>query len=226
MENKYNLSREQNIFIAKRNIVDYIWKSANLEGINVTYLEAQAIYDGGVVNGLTVDNIIAINNLKYTWQFILESENLNCDFNLLTYLHKLTCDKLVLNQDLGKLRTTPVNIGGTNWKPQFPIESQIIEELEMLLKQSQKTKTEIAIEVMLWIMRRQMFIDGNKRVGMLFANKIMIDNGCGIITISQKDQPVFFEKLIKYYETGENTDLKEWIYKIIFLYYFFYGFKI
>ena len=212
MENKYNLSREQNIFIAKRNIVDYIWKSANLEGIGVTYPETQAIYDGGVVNGLTVDNIIAINNLKYAWQFILENDNLNYDFNLLTFLHKLTCDKLVLNQDLGKLRTTPVNIGGTNWKPQFPIESQIIEELEMLLKQSQKTKTEIAIEVMLWIMRRQMFIDGNKRVGMLFANKIMIDNGCGIITISQKDQPVFFEKLIKYYQTGENTDLKEWIY--------------
>ena len=212
MENKYNLSREQNIFIAKRNIVDYIWKSANLEGINVTYLETQVIYDGGVVNGLTVDNIIAINNLKYAWQFILESENLSCDFKFLTYLHKLTCDKLVLNQDLGKLRTTPVNIGGTNWKPQFPIESQIIEELEMLLKQNQKTKTEIAIEVMLWIMRRQMFIDGNKRVGMLFANKIMIDNGCGIITISQKDQPTFFEKLIRYYETGDNTDLKEWIY--------------
>lgn len=212
MENKYNLSREQNIFIAKRNIVDYIWKSANLEGINVTYLETQVIYDGGVVNGLTVDNIIAINNLKYAWQFILENDNLNYDFNLLTYLHKLTCDKLVLNQDLGKLRTTPVNIGGTTWKPQFPIESQIIEELEMLLKQNQKTKTEIAIEVMLWIMRRQMFIDGNKRVGMLFANKIMIDNGCGIITISQKDQPTFFEKLIRYYETGDNTDLKEWIY--------------
>ena len=85
MENKYNLSREQNIFIAKRNIVDYIWKSANLEGINVTYLETQVIYDGGVVNGLTVDNIIAINNLKYAWQFILESENLSCDFKLLTY---------------------------------------------------------------------------------------------------------------------------------------------
>lgn len=47
---------------------------------------------------------------------------------------------------------------------------------------------------------------------MLFANKIMIDNGCGIITISQKDQPTFFEKLIRYYETGDNTDLKEWIY--------------
>ena len=213
MDNKFSLTREQNVFVAKRNIVDYIWKSANLEGIGVTYPETQVIYDGGVVNGLTVDNIIAINNLKYAWQFILENEGIDYDFKVLSHLHKLTCDKLVLDQDLGKLRTTPVNIGGTSWTPQFPIESQIKEELEKLLNQSEKTKTEVAIEIMLWIMRRQMFIDGNKRVGMLFANRIMIDNGCGIITISQNNQPIFFEKLIKFYESGDNRDLKQWIYE-------------
>ena len=65
---------------------------------------------------------------------------------------------------------------------------------------------------MLWVIRRQMFIDGNKRVAMLFANKIMVDNGCGIISISQNIQSVFFEKLIKFYETGNNSDLKQWIY--------------
>ena len=210
MENKFNLTRKQNVFVAKRNIVDYIWKSANLEGIGVTYPETQAIYDGGVVNGLTVDNIIAINNLKYAWQFILENNDIDYDFKTLCQIHKLTCDKLVLDQNLGRLRTTPVNIGGTSWKPQFPIESQIKEELTELL--NKYTKTELAIEVMLWVMRRQMFIDGNKRVAMLFANKIMIDNGCGIITISQNNQPIFFEKLIKYYETGDNHDLKNWIY--------------
>lgn len=217
MENKFNLTREQNVFIAKRNIVDYIWKSANLEGIAVTYPETQAIYDGGIVNGLTVDKIITINNLKYAWQFILENKDTNVDsdynFRFLCHLHKLTCDKLVLEQNLGKLRTTPVNIGGTSWKPQFPIESQIKEELEEILNQPEKTKTEIALEIMLWIMRKQMFIDGNKRVAMLFANKIMIDNGCGIITISQENQPTFFEKLIKFYESGNNADLKQWIYE-------------
>lgn len=213
MENKFNLTREQNVFVAKRNIVDYIWKSANLEGIGVTYPETQAIYDGGIVNGLTVDKIIAINNLKYAWQFILENEGIEYDYKALCQIHKLTCDKLVLDQNLGKIRTTPVNIGGTTWKPQFPIESQIKEELERLLNQPEKTKTEIAIEIMLWIMRRQMFIDGNKRVAMLFANKIMIDNGCGIITIAQDNQPTFFEKLIKFYENGDNTDLKNWIYE-------------
>lgn len=212
MKNKFNLTREQNVFVAKRNIVDYIWKSANLEGIGVTYPETQVIYDGGIVNGLTVDKIIAINNLKYAWQFILENEDIEYDYKTLCQIHKLTCDKLVLDQNLGRIRSTPVNIGGTKWKPEFPIESQIKEELEGLLNQSEKTKTEISIEIMLWIMRRQMFIDGNKRVAMLFANKIMIDNGCGIITISQENQPIFFEKLIKFYETGDNADLKQWIY--------------
>ena len=57
-----------------------------------------------------------------------------------------------------------------------------------------------------------MFIDGYNRVAMLFANKIMIDNGCGIITIAQEYQQAFYEKLIKFYETGDNKDLKQWIY--------------
>ena len=212
MYNKFNLTREQNVFIAKRNIVDYIWKSANLEGIGVTYPETQAIYDGGIVNGLTVDNIIAICNLKNAWQFILENKDINYNFNVLCHIHKLVADRLVLEQDLGKIRTTPVNIGGTKWQPQFPIESQIIEELNNLLNQEEKSKTEIAIEVMLYIMRRKMFIDGNKRVAMLFANRIMIDNGCGIISIAQEYQPTFYEKLIKYYETNDMNDLKKWIY--------------
>lgn len=213
MKNKFNLTREQNVFVAKRNIVDYIWKSANLEGIGVTYPETQVIYDGGVVNGLTVDKIITINNLKYSWQFILKNEGIDYDFKALCHLHKLTCDKLILDGNLGRLRTTPVSIDGTSWKPQFPVESQIKEELEQLLNQPEKSKTEIAIEVMLWIMRRQMFKGGNKRVGMLFANKIMIDNGCGIITIAQENQQTFFKKLINYYESGDNTDLKQWIYE-------------
>lgn len=48
MKNKFNLTREENAFIAKRNIVDYIWKSANLEGIGgpgitrINYIGTQA----------------------------------------------------------------------------------------------------------------------------------------------------------------------------------------
>lgn len=212
MKDKFKLTREENVFIAKRNIVDYIWKSANLEGIKVTYSQVQVIYDNGIVNGLKVDDIIAINNLKYAWNFILENEDINYDYNVLCYIHKLVADKLVPSTVLGRIRTTPVNIGGTTWKPSFPIESKIKEELEEILNGEYESKTELAIVCMLYVMRKQMFIDGNKRVAMLFANKIMIDNGCGIISISQELQSLFYEKLIKYYETGEMDELKKWIY--------------
>ena len=85
MNDKYKLTREENIFIAKRNIVDYIWKSANLEGIGVSYQETQSIYDGGIVNGLSVNNIIAINNLKYGWELILENDLLETSCGNMSY---------------------------------------------------------------------------------------------------------------------------------------------
>lgn len=37
MENKYKIALEDNIFWAKRNIVDTIFKNAKLESINVTF---------------------------------------------------------------------------------------------------------------------------------------------------------------------------------------------
>ena len=64
MKDKFKLTQEQNIFVAKRNIVDYIYKSAKLEGIHVTFPETQAIFEGIGVNGVKVEDIVKINNLK------------------------------------------------------------------------------------------------------------------------------------------------------------------
>ena len=43
---KYHMTREENIFVAKRNIIDDIWKSARLEGLAVTYPDTEAIFNG------------------------------------------------------------------------------------------------------------------------------------------------------------------------------------
>lgn len=82
MKSKYNMTQEENIFLAKRNIVDYIWKSANLEGIGITYPDTQAIYNGMSVAGYTIEEINAVNDLKYAWQFLLEHINEKMDIIL------------------------------------------------------------------------------------------------------------------------------------------------
>ena len=210
MENKYNLTAEQNIFVAKRNIVDYIWKSANLEGIIITYSDTQTIYDGFSVSGYKLEEINAINNLKKAWQFILNDIGIALNFVYICKINELVGENVFYNP--GVIRTTPVNIGGTSWKPDFPIETKIKEELEELLSNNEISKTEQAINVMLWVMRRQMFIDGNKRTAMLIANKIMIENGCGIISIPIEKQNEFYKLLIIYYETNDSSIISKFIY--------------
>ncbi len=210
MDNKYNLTAEQNIFVAKRNIVDYIWKSANLEGIAVTYPDTQTIYDGFSVSGYKLEEINAINNLKKAWQFILNDIDITLNFAYICKINELVGENVFYNP--GVIRTTLVNIGGTSWKPDFPLETKIKEELEELLSNNEISKTEQAINVMLWVMRRQMFIDGNKRTAMLIANKIMIENGCGIISIPIEKQNEFYKLLITYYETNDSSVISKFIY--------------
>lgn len=58
-----------------------------------------------------------------------------------------------------------------------------------------------------------MFLDGNKRVANLIANREMIKKGQGIISIPIEEIGNYFVKLIKYYETNDNSELKEWLYE-------------
>ena len=207
MQDLYKLTKEQNIFIAKRNIVDYIWKSANLEGIAVTYPDTQVIFDGYSVQGYKVEEITAINNLKKAWQFLLNDIDLELNLAYICQINKIIGEGIFYNP--GIIRSTPVNIGGTTWQPPIPFESQIKEELDRVAGES---NTERAINMMLYLMRKQIFLDGNKRTAMLIANKIMIENGCGIISIPINKQPEFYKLLIKYYETSNKEEIKEYIY--------------
>lgn len=57
-----------------------------------------------------------------------------------------------------------------------------------------------------------MFLDGNKMVANLIANKEMIKNGQGIISITIDKIGEYFTKLIRYYETDDMGELNNWIY--------------
>jgi len=209
MEDKYNMTREQNIFVAKRNVVDYIWKSANIEGISITFPETQAIYDGGNVARLRVDEIVAVNNLKHAWQFILNTLDTELDFKYLCSINALVGSNII--EAAGEMRYGDVRIGGTNWKPDLPNKEVIEKDLEEIKKI--ENVTERAITIMCYTMRKQIFWDGNKRTAMLFANCEMIKNGKGVISIPIELKEKFGELLTKYYETDNMEELKEFIYE-------------
>ena len=61
MEDLFTMSKTDNIFYAKRCIVDSIYKQSRLEGIAVTFPETMEIYEGRSVAGLSVEDIIKVN---------------------------------------------------------------------------------------------------------------------------------------------------------------------
>lgn len=210
MKDKFTLTQEQNIFVAKRNIVDYIYKSANLEGIHVTFPETQAIFDGVGVEGVKVEDIIKINNLKRAWQFMLDTLDRLTDFDYLCRLNMIIGSEGSI-YGAGKIRAYDVRISGTNWCPQIPFEYDVRNEIADISKI--ESATERAITLMLWGMRRQVFIDGNKRTSMMIANKEMIENGCGVISIPNEKIKPFYELLIRFYETNDMEKIKSFVYE-------------
>ena len=74
--------------------------------------------------------------------------------------------------------------------------------LERILD-SDKDPVDTAIELCLYCMRTQIFIDGNKRAAVIYANQYLIAHGQGFIVIPEKEVPKFKQLLVRYYE-GED----------------------
>ena len=213
LKDKYNMTRKENILYAKRNIVDSIWKSANLEGIPVTFPETQAIYDGANVGHLRIDEIQAINNLKHAWQYIIFSMNVEMNLKFIESIHAFVGSNIV--EQPGKLRAYEVSMGGTNWRPELPTEEKINDLIdEYNNKIHDENITDLIITFMCKLMKMQIFNDGNKRTSMLVANHQLIKYGKGIISISDENRIEFGTRLIEYYENENKIDdLKNFIFE-------------
>lgn len=201
---------ELNIDFAKRHLVDTIYKQAILEGVATTFADTENIIEGGKVNNMTPEDIMKIINLKHAWEFILNKNVIlsNTNFALLCEINKLVEEGFYYSA--GKVRNVPVTIGGTTWKPELPIESIIKEELEEIFN-SKMDDIDRAIELLLYTMKKQVFIDGNKRTSVIFSNHYLISKGKGIIVIPAELTGEFKDLLIDYYEGKDKNKIKVFI---------------
>ena len=207
-ENNSSLMNNNSVILAKRLIVDSIWKEANIEGVAVTFPETNEIFEGRNVGRLSIDEILVINNLKHAWQYVLTSLDAN---NLyLSYINNINYEigKNLFN-NCGNIRATNVTIGGTNWKPTLPNEFIIEDNIKTIVEKYKNE--EMAIEIGCYIMRQQFYVDGNKRTAQLEMNSILIKNDLGILSISVDKKMQFLELLVKYYETNNIKNLKEFL---------------
>lgn len=209
MKSKFNMTIEQNIFIAKRNLVDYIYNSAKLEGCNVTFPETQTIIDGINVGRVSLDDVTTILNMRDAWKFVLS--HIEDEFNL-DFICRVN-DFVSRSESLewGVLRKGNVGISGTDYTPPIPTQETVNTKLKQLSEIA--SVTERAIEFFLWACRTQLFWDGNKRTSTICANKILISAGEGILTIRDEDVLEFNKHLLHFYNTNDTSIIKPWLYE-------------
>lgn len=188
--------------MAKRLLVDSIWKSANLEGLGTTFPKTEAILANAPTNTKT-EEVLFVINMKRAWQFLLD--NLDCK-NSIMLLREF--DKIVgelLFHYAGEIRTIPVQIGGTSWEPEMPHTGVIMESISKI---EEIGDIELrALKYFCYIARTQMFIDGNKRVAQLMANKVLIEHNIGIFQIPIEKLEEFKGMLILFYESGNDAQM-------------------
>ncbi len=202
-QSTHKLSVEDNIFLAKRNLVDSIWKEARLEGIAVTYPQTSDVMDGRVVPGLSLEDNLALNNLKQAWRYVLDEPH-PIDFDALKRINLLVGQGGVVRY-AGELRAGIVRIGGTSFRPPIPEPEQCEAEFARLLQVNDDVTR--ALLAFAWVCRTQLFRDGNERTAQLIANDILVHTGEGILAVPVEVQSTFFDLLISFYETNRPDDL-------------------
>lgn len=203
------MTKEDNIFFAKRKLIDNLYKSANLEGIAVTFADTVAFVNNVNTGKISVDDMLKLKGLKDAWEYVLNTIDEELTIDYIKKIHFEVCKGQNI-EPLGDFRDRGVGITGTSYRPKLPSECNYDKELNEIMKI--EDSLDKSITLFLWIQRSQMFLDGNKRVANLVANKEMIKNGLGILAVPVEKIGEYFTILIEFYETNDYTNIKKWIY--------------
>ena len=209
MNNKFHLTKESNLLLTSNNLPLIIYNSVRLEGINTTYPDTKTILEGVNVPNLKLDEINCILNLRDAWNYTLSNIDEVVDLDFICKINSFVSRNESL--EWGVLRTGKVGINGIDYIPEIPQKDIITKNIKEILKQG--SITENALNLMLYLMRSQIFWDGNKRTSMIIANKILISNGCGIITIKEEDIREFNTLITEYYNTNNKNKIIKFLYE-------------
>ena len=209
-KDKYHLTPEESRFLAKKKWDENVYCGMKMENRAVTFPQTKTILEGVNVPNVQLDDIQAILNMRDAWRFLLGSID---EPVTLDYVCKLNA-YIARNEALewGKLRTGRVAISGTDYEPPVPTQDGAERELAAILDAG-VSATEKALTAFAWGTRGQLFWDGNKRTSLALANKIMLQAGAGMLTITEKNMERFNDELLRYYNTGESAALLSFLYE-------------
>ena len=199
-----------NMDFARANMKSIIYDQAVLEGVSTTFPDTELIIDNGKVMGVSAEDVQKILNLKHAWEFVLDKDVVGSptSYYVCQYIARLVNEGFY--HEGGRIRGVPVKIGGSSYIPPLPIEYEVKEQIEKIIGLN-ASPLEIAIELALFVMKTQIFNDGNKRTAIIFANHYLVAHGAGLMVVPESIVPEFKQLLVKYYEDTDIQAIKDFL---------------
>lgn len=201
-----------NIAFARANMKTNIYDQAVLEGVATSFPQTEEIIDNGKISGVTATDVQKILNLKHAWEFILDRDVIasRSDYYMLSHIARVVNEGFFAEG--GRIRGVPVTIGGSSYVPPLPNELDVKEKIREIIEESDEV-INTAIKLCIYCMKTQIFLDGNKRASVIFANHYLISHGGGFLVIPEKEVPEFKRLLVKYYEGEDITVIADFMKK-------------
>ena len=189
-----------------------IYDQAVLEGVGTTFPDTEAIIENGKVNNVSAEDVLKIINLKHAWQFVIDKDVIQTpsDYYLCSYIARLVNEGLLAIPDGGRIRGVPVTIGGSTYVPPLPFEDKVKQDIRDILE-LKIDDIDKAIELCLYVMKTQIYNDGNKRTAVIYANHYLISKGKGLMVIDYSKVSDFKKHLVAYYEDRDLISIKEFL---------------
>lgn len=192
------------LFLAKKQLPEFVCNVVNLEGINYTLPEIQTLLDGITIGGHKLSDQVITSNQIQAFEFLFQSiENNSFSLNksFAIKLHAIAAKEESL--EWGKFRAGMVTISGTDY---LPPKADLLDELwgemvEKVLKIGDIYKR--AISLFLQMARIQFFYDANKRMGRFMMNGMLLSYGYPAINLPAKRQLEFNSLMLDFYKSND-----------------------
>ena len=187
----------------ERLLIELSWKSSQIEGNTYSLIDTEVLIKNNIqAEGHKREEAVMIINHKKALEYIFENQTYFQDLTLrkIEELHEILTAGMNISRGM---RTSPVGIVGTNYKP-LTNQHQIREAMEKLVELINKTSSiiEKALIAVIMISYIQPFEDGNKRTGRILANAILYSYGyCPLSYRSVKDTD-YKKAVILFYENN------------------------
>ena len=184
-EQDLNDNIKDNIDRVRENIDVLLYDLVKLEDINITHENIINSLTGDPLNNVKLEDVVKYNKIKTAYENILKDEYIKLPYSveLLCAINKM------LNEDLIYLNDYNLN----------DVENEIGNIVEKDISVINK-----AIEIFLYISRKNIFKKNNILTALLFSNVYLLSKGNGVLTIPE-DLTDKFKVMLNSFSNGKDT---------------------